>query len=285
VQPLTGSGQISVRKFLFATDFSETSLPAVPYAEAVAALYGAKGYVAHVAGNGTFPVLPPQEQKKLLQQAEDEMNHFLRAAASGTRCERIVRGGDAATVLYELGRELGIDLLILGTHGRRGVKRFVLGSVAEELFRLMPCPVLTVGPEAKVGVTATAKPQHVLFPTDFEASSLQALPCATQLARQHHSVLTLMHVASARQTVQEAEARLRALLPTEAPSQLSAEVLVRVGSPADTIVKEAETKKSDLIVLGVRGKGSWDRAATHAPGPVAYNVVAKAPCPVLTVRS
>jgi nucleotide-binding universal stress UspA family protein len=277
---------ISVKKILLATDFSEASRAALPYVRAIASHYKSEVYVVHVVGSGVFSLLPLREQEKALHEAEQGMRGFLQSGlGSSPRWKHFVKGGEASDVLYEFGKELDIDLLVLGTNGRRGLKRFVLGSVAEEIFRRVPCPVLTVGPKARRKMPQEVRLRHILFATDLAPSSLEALPCAIQLAKEYKAPLTVLHVAKTKKRGREVEVQLAALIPPKRKLQLKHDLLVLMGSPVSTILRTAGNKPSDLIVLGVRSGGTWDRAATHAPGPVAYNVIAQAPCPVLTLRS
>jgi nucleotide-binding universal stress UspA family protein len=286
VEAPSGTNRIAVKKIILATDFSEVSLAAVPYVRAVAAHYDAEVYVVHVVGSGVFLLLPQPEQEMALHEAERMMRGFLQSAsARGPRWKNLIQGGEPSEVLRQLGKKLDIDLLVLGTNGRRGLHRFVLGSVAEEIFRWVPCPVLTIGPKVKRAIPQEVRLSHVLFATDLALSSVEALPCALRLAEEYAAPLTLLHVVKTKQQRGEAEKRLEALISQEGNSERMPELLVETGSPARTILNTAASKQSDLIVLGVRSGGTWDRLATHAPGPVAYNVVAQAPCPVLTLRS
>jgi nucleotide-binding universal stress UspA family protein len=276
---------ISVKRILLATDFSDASLATLPYVEAVADYYGSEVYAVHAVGTGVFSLLPRQEQKKLLGEAEPKMREFFSGRSEFfSHCKQIVRGGDPAEVIRQLSEGTGTDLLVLGTNGRKGLKRFVLGSVAEEIFRLVPWPVLTVGPKAKK-TSQEIQFRHILFATDLAPSSVAALPCAIRVAHERQAALTLLSVTHSSQEKSAIGARLKDLIPAEAKSLANIETLVRVGSPASAILRTTETVSADLIILGVRGGGTWGRAATHAPGPVAYNVIAQAPCPVLTIRS
>ena len=268
-----------VRNILMATDFSEGSEKAFKYAQAVAAYYGAEMYVAHVVGSGVFPVLPAQEREKLLAEAREAMSRFVPSGRDSSRCHSVIEGGEPADVLRNFARQKSIDLLVLGTSGRKGLKRFVLGSVAEEIFREMLCPVLTVGPHTSDTVPEPPRLHRVLFVTDLTPASLEALPCAVRLARDHHATLALLHVVKSHADETAGQAALANLTPA------GMDLRVRTGLPAETVVKFAREEKVDLMVLGVRSGGTWERAATHLPGPVAYNIIAQAPCPVLTVRS
>jgi nucleotide-binding universal stress UspA family protein len=288
-ESLSKTSQAGFHNILLATDFSEASLATVPYLRALAAAEGAEAHLVHVAGSGISPLLPPEEQARILRDAEQGMRIFFERAAELTAggalaLRQIVKVGEASEVVRKLGRELGIDLVVLGTNGRRGLKRFMLGSVAEEIFRFVPWPVLTVGPKAR-SAGSHIPMGRLLFATDFAPTSLVALPRAVAIARERRAELTLLTVVRSKAKVAEAEARLRAPLSKEQAAGVTIRYEVGVGAPATAILKAAEEGRTDLIILGVRGGGEWDRAMTHAPGPVAYNVIARASCPGLTIRA
>src|SRR5207244_7706673 len=80
------------------------------------------------------------------------------------------------------------------TRGRHGLKKLVLGSGAEQIFRQADCPVLTVGPNVEVPAGDAAAFRHIVFATDFSAGSLHALPYALSLAEENEATLTFLHV-------------------------------------------------------------------------------------------
>jgi nucleotide-binding universal stress UspA family protein len=125
---------------------------------------------------------------------------------------------------------------------------------------------------------------QLLYATDLTSTSLEALPCAATLANDYHAKLILLHVAANEKEAREAHNRLATLVSQQNPVA-DIELRIATGAPASTIVTATKNSPIDLVVMGVRGGGAWERLATHAPGPVAYNVVAQASCPVLTIRS
>ena len=277
---------LAIKNILCATDFSDASLAAFPYLDALAERYGSQVHVAHVVGPGIVPVLPQQEQQRLLREAESKMQDFLRRAsklAPGRPYRPVLQCGEPSEMIRQIGQEFSADLVVLGTNGRRGLKRFMLGSVAEEIFRLVPWPVLTVGPKAR-NPKGRVRFHRLLFATDLSPASVAALPRAFEMAQQQQAVLTLLTVARSKKEAERARTRLQRLIPAELAPPVQVEALVQIGSPVRTILKTAGAGKTDLIILGVRSGGAWDRAATHAPGPIAYHVIAQAPCPVLTIR-
>jgi nucleotide-binding universal stress UspA family protein len=192
-------------------------------------------------------------------------------------------------------RDGAIDLIVVGTHGRTGADKSMLGSVAEEIFRRSPVPVLTIGPGVRGSVHNGARFHRVLFSTDFTAESLAGAPYAVSLARENqaHFIFLLVMRKPEHSAVEddrlrevlEAEAihRLYALVLAGVKLEFPAEVALDYGEPAERIVEVAKQRAVDLIVLGVRQSGHIG-AATHLERAVAHKVVAHAPCAVLTVR-
>ncbi len=188
-----------------------------------------------------------------------------------------------------------IDLIVLGTHGRTGAEKFLLGSVAEEIFRRSPVPVLTIGPCVRSGAHNGGRFNRVLFATDFTTASVAAAPYALSLAVENRARLVLLHVMRKAESRNDDKNRLE-LSVAEANQQLyeaigygaelegTPEVVVEYGEPAERIVAAAQQRRIDLIVLGVRDAAGRLGAATHLERATAHKVVAHAVCPVLTVQ-
>ena len=165
----------------------------------------------------------------------------------------------------------------------------LLGSTAEKIFRLSPVPVLTVGPKTP-GDAPEHPPQRILYSTGFAAQSLYAGTFALSLAQQNQARLAMLNVIRdlpndspqlRAQQEQQNKARLRELIPADAQLAAAPELYVSFGPPADAILQLADEWNPELIVLGVRRPEADARRISWA---TAYNVVANAPCPVLTVR-
>ena len=196
------------------------------------------------------------------------------------------------------------DLIVMGTHGRRGFKRLLLGSVTETVLRESPCPVLTVPPAAPATSAQAVTFKRILCPTDFSASALLAFGFALDLARQADGVVTLLHVVEwlaeevrtspildvpelanidqqRRELGGNAEVRLRGLVATEPQTWSQIETLVGFGRNYREILRVAQAKATDLIVMGAQGRGGVELAFF---GSTTQQVVRGAACPVLTVR-
>ena len=185
-----------------------------------------------------------------------------------------------------------IDLVVIGTHGREGLKKLVLGSVAEEVFRRAPCPVVTVGPHVAPECFEQGRLRRVLFATDLLASSLHAQTHAVSLAQLHQASLTVVHaipcatpwedvgpITVADEEISAARSQALHLLP----DGVQADVVVEVGLPDQIIVEVARRQKASMIVIGLHPQTSAF-VAEHLPWTTAHHVVCNAHCPVMTVR-
>jgi nucleotide-binding universal stress UspA family protein len=183
-----------------------------------------------------------------------------------------------------------IDLVVTGTHGRQGLKKLVLGSEAERIYRRATCPVLTVGPRVTPPRDTNWKLETILFPTDGSETSLKALPYALSLAEENQASLIFLQLMPMAPTQyresDEASAReaMRLMVPPEAEDWCKSEFVARFEFPAEGILGFAKERNVNLIVIGVRKSGD-SGVPEHLPWRVASQVVAQAQCPVLTVRS
>ena len=309
---VTSHAGISLKNILFATDFSEASHAALPYAAAIARRYDSQLHIAHIMSPASYIIpSPPGDlvtMESIHEAARADVCQRMETVASHLKTvphHTYIREGDVWESLAELIQTHEIDLLVVGTHGRTGVEKLVLGSKAEEILRLAPCPVLTVGPKiaGRAKLTAIENQENFLTPieisvggivyaTDFSPESLAAAPFATSLAQEFQSKLTLLHVIKKRknkddqtESIDLALQRLEKLVPEEASLWCSPRPTVQLGPPADCILQEALDTKADLIVLGVRAASGNLGAATHLPWATAHKVIAQAHCPVLTIPS
>jgi nucleotide-binding universal stress UspA family protein len=289
-----------VKNILYLTDFSEPSEAALPFAATLARGYGAKVHALHVLIPAPYVYLPPGLTGAAIEAAEE------RAQAEMQRVESLLAGLEHQT-LVERGIEVwpavrraieedNVDLIVLGTHGRTGAEKLLFGSVAEEIFRRSPVPVLTIGPGVRSSVHNGGRFRRVLFATDFTPESLAGAPYAVTLAQENQAQLLLLLVMRKSllanegdkklfdMSVAEAMHRLYEIVPRDADLDFPPEVVVEYGDPADRIVEFAMQRGIDLIVIGVRSATGRLGAATHLERATAHKIVAHAQCPVLTAR-
>ena len=191
MQPLPVTTRIALQNILFATDFSPISKAALPFAAAVAKWYEAKLFLVHAVPPEPYMNIPleplPVEIDAPWRWAKQSIAEL---SSSGALKDldyiEVLRHGDLWKVISEAIEKNKIDLVVMGTHGRHGIKKLVLGSAAEKIYRRSPSPVLTVGPQASVGANEW-NIKLVVFPTDFSGSSLRALPYALSLAEENQA--------------------------------------------------------------------------------------------------
>lgn len=279
----------AVKNILFATDFSPCSQAALPYARAVAERYNSTVHLIHVLTPEPMIELPLDRYPELdadKDVAQSTMKTLLAGKPFGTVAyTAAVERGPLWDVLAGIIAEKNIDLIVLGTHGRRGLKKLVLGSVAEEIFRLASCPVLTVGPYATGQADASFK--TILLATNFYSGSQHALAYAESMARANNSRLILLHAVSDSMEVPDlafAGHRVADLISIETIRDLQPEIIAEAGPPAETILNVARNRQADLIVMGAR-HAAVPSVAAHLPWATASRVVCEAHCPTLTVRA
>ena len=298
MKTLEAGKRIALKNILFATDFSPHSNTALPYALAIARQYGARLFGAHVVPSQDYLFSAPDTWPAHIQQEEQlrqEVTARLEEQLRGVQHEVLFGVGDIWKVLARLIGEHDIDLIVVGTHGRTGARKLLMGSVAEKIFRQAVCPVLSVGPNVSSKPDGGIHFQHILFATDFGQESLDALHYAISLAEEDQSKLSLLHVvaqpAAGVLNLEELKAsvtsRLKDIVPPEVESWCDVKYLVEFGRqfapPAERILEIARDRAADLIVLGVRPTHSV-RTVTHLAHTTDQHIVAHATCPVLTIR-
>ncbi len=304
---------IELKRILCAVDFSEHSRRALNHAVAIARWYEAKVTALYVfstapvavAGPGPVALEPIVLTDADHERLVDDVRDFATVeSAPGVAIDAAAQQGFPATEIVEYARAMNADLLVLGTHGRSGVERLLLGSVAERVLRRAGCPVLTV-PAGQPDAVPAGFPvfKTILCPVDFSDASMLALEYALSLAREADAHLTILHVASfsleqtmldtaateggmtvaefRRLTEQDLEARLRGAVPADASDYCRVDTLMTHGKPGAEVVRIATDRHADLIVMGVHGRGAVDLTLF---GSTTQHVVRAAHCPVLTIR-
>jgi nucleotide-binding universal stress UspA family protein len=305
---------IEIRRILCPIDFSDYSRHALDHAVAIARWYESTITVLHTfstapvaayaPGTPGFPavVLTGADRDELLAQ----MKKFIEPeAAPGVAIEPVIREGHPAGEILSQAAEMSADLIVLGSHGRSGFDRLLLGSVTEKVLHKAGCPVLTVPrrhPDAVPAPPVLFK--RILCAVDFSDCSMRGLAYAMSLAEEADAQLTVAHViapdledtpdlygsmaidegwslADYRQRREdEARRRLAEAVPDDVKSFCSVETISVPGKPALEILRLASDRQSELIVLGVRGRGAADLLLF---GSTTNRVVRASICPVLTL--
>lgn len=306
---IEATGDIRLKSVLVATDLSRASEKALRHGLAIARHYDAKFYLVHVVSSQSFTlvgqdavIVATDAASRDARQLEDQL--IQSGALAGLRHEVIVLHGGVWEELEKVIRQENVDMLVIGTHGRRGLGKLLLGSVAEQIFRHAESLVLTVGPGSQDSPIGSTRPiQPFLFATDFGAASLHALPYAISSANHFGTKLVLLHVLpmvptpasmnrptahdvmQAREKAHAAGLRRLEELAAQSPKlTVKPEFLVTFGTPSEQILQTANDLKADTIILGLH-RSAHISAASHMPWATAYEVVCGAGCSVLTVRN
>jgi len=285
--------RVGIQHVLIATDFSSYSKDALHFGLQLAKNYQAKAYLVFVVPTEQFLIAGPEAYaaakdagRRDLQELKAELLHT-HSLVEGQDYHLYLLEGDVAECILDFACQKRIDLIVLGTHGRGGLGKALLGSVAENVFRNSPVPVLTLGPHV-CRAPKNSTTRNILVAADFTLASERAALYAVSLAREHKAKLTLLHVASQKEldgvpdrdaVVQEMKKKLADLVGPD--NELEISLLVEVGRVAPTILQTADTIKADLIVMSVR---QTQGVLNRLMWPNAYEIVREAACPVLTVR-
>ena len=291
MKTLETSTAISFKNILFLTDFSDASRTALAYALAFARHHNAKLFPAHVYN--AVPIAYPEAGGVYNFSRETKAANVAKLTELVQRnhspFEPLATEGTIEYVLQSWIDEHGIDLVVIGTHGRRGVQRFLLGSTAEAIFRTASCPVLTVGPHVSMKPCDESRIDNIVFATDLTRESEYAVAYALSFAHERRAHVTFLHVipqeirhhADHGHVIAFCQEELKKLVPEDAALWCQPEFRVEEGDPAEQIVNFAERELPDLLVLGLPRDKDF---STHFQTGVTYKVVSGAPCPVLTVR-
>lgn len=284
----------NIRKILVATDFSPASTHALDHAQALAARIGAEVHVlsVHIQHSNLHGLVNFPNLDELENQLEVQVRESLRELMAGREGElvgEVVSDQYAAPAILRYARERGIDLIMMGTHARSVVSRLFLGSVAAELLRTAPIPILVTGPEHAVVPNAF---QKILVPVDFSDTSLGLLKYAEALASACKGSLDVVHIVDPQslppyyardfgeQQQRMAEQAMQKLLAA-ATIEVEHSSQVRVGSPDDMLVALAEEQHTDVIIMATANRSALSQMLL---GSTTGRVIRKAPCAVLAWR-
>ena len=286
---------MKIRRILFPTDFFPCAERALGHALRLADTYDAELHVLHNLVWREPETLDRDQEVMALDRISAALQEFPKNNLTIHRATSMERTSAQAILHYAASHD--IDLIVMGTHGRKGVKRFLLGSVAEEVVRLATCPVVTIRSDATHDGKEVAR--RILAPVDFSEPSLAAVARAKQLAFLNQAELFLLHavpdivhpggmdaaISSIAELCPDLEKQRLAMLESfgqRAPGPdhpYQCHVIIKPVLP--TIIDFIEEKEIDYVVLGTHGH----TGLTHLMiGSVSERVVRLAPCPVFTVK-
>lgn len=287
---------VSFRNILYLTDFSPIAEHAGSSALELARRYRAKVFALHVRPLQIFSMAPVEAWPSLREAADliaQDQVQYLNRVFEKVEHEVTIDEGDIWAYVSQAIEKHNIDLIVMGTSGRKGLDKLMLGSVAEDILRRAPCPVLTVGPKISGKGPITAEIQKILYCASLSHSVDLAASYAISLARQNHAHLDVLHVIEPEKkpkptdeiySMKGCACLMRSLVPPEAGLAPEPHMIVEHGVPADRILEIARQRGADLIVMGARSSEGDLGAAIHLPGSVVHQVISRAECPVLTVR-
>jgi nucleotide-binding universal stress UspA family protein len=286
---------VRINKILCPVDFFPASKRAADYAIALAKAYESRLILLHVVS----PVLPASYEipidaadilESMTNSAENEMKKLAaRARDKKVSTEVVVRTGDIDSEIRSLAKDRKVDLIVMGSHGRRGFEKWFLGSVTERLLRRVQIPLLTISNAAN-STKAPPAIRRILVTTDFSEGTADAIRYAFSIGQEYQAKVTLMHVLNDisadisgryRDTlIKSIRSELEELVPEEARDWCDISTRVETGLPWTRILDSAKRDKIDLLVMNVHGKSMLDRALL---GSTAERVVRGSPAPVLLI--
>jgi nucleotide-binding universal stress UspA family protein len=303
---------IEIQRILCPIDFSEFSRRALDHAVALAKWYDSTIALLHVCtvapvaayapGSGVLPsaALTPEDRDALLA----AMRRFAENATSpDVLVELDIAEGSTTAAILDTVESMPADLLVMGTHGRSGFERLVLGSVTEKVLRKSRCPVLTVPRGAGVSPVPPVLFKRIVCAIDFSDCSMHALNYGMSLAQEADADLIVVHVIelppgtphAVDETVlagprlreyvtfaeEDARARLREAVPDSVRAYCHVDTELLSGKPYQEILRVADTRNADVLIVGIHGRGAIDRMFF---GSTVQHLVRQASCPVLTLR-
>lgn len=288
---------VKLQKIMVATDFSPDSDRALGHALSLARRYSAQVFLTHIVSTDPFTMLAPElaarSLGKLRQTASQEFGEIMKSERlRNVDFALAIEEGPFWPSLESLIKKFKIDLIVAGTRGMGGVRKFVLGSKAEQIFRQASIPVMIVGPAVEGEPFYEAEFKNILFATDFGAGAARESAYALSLAKRHDTRLNLLHVipfledhseTALKQAKAEAIRQMQELAPADTKNRCQPGYWVAIGDPAEEILRMALATRAGLIVMGAKEMiGLVDRLP-HTNK--AYKVVCESACPVLTIRS
>ncbi len=287
------------QRILAATDFSETADRAADLARDLAHTFGAHLHLVHAA------IL--LEDHHLESHRKSQLDELMRSGDEARRREleesyesehgiditpHLIRGIAPGEVIVETAGSLDCDLIVMGTHGRKGLSYLILGSVAGRVVRTSRRPVLTVRADASIDPKGL---RSILVPHDFSEASAAALRHAAAWARALDATITLLHVVEpvvypefyavdvmSDRTMERMADRSLAALDTAAAELdgLEVKTLVDRGRAAERIVDNADPERFDLVVMATRGLSGLEHVVL---GSVAESVLRRCTVPMLSI--
>jgi len=292
---------MQLKLILCPVDFSEFSLRAYLHALLLAQHYNAKVVALHVVELWKYPFADyaaceadyAKFSSALNEGGAVKLREFVQKHAQpGIEPELAVNQGNASDLILSFAQAENIDLIVMGTHGRRGFDRLVLGSTTDRVMRRSCCPVLAISKPPQNATQEVYQAHHlsrILYCSDFSENSERALNYAISVTAEYDCELTLLHViegvprsANKDDLLRMCTERLDKLIPSEVGKTLNVNTAVRTGKAYEQIVQHATEAQMDMVIMAARGADALDRAVF---GSTTYRVIQLGPCPILVVHT
>jgi nucleotide-binding universal stress UspA family protein len=293
---------MQVKSIVCPVDFSDFSIAAYQYALSLAQYYKARIVALHVVELWKYPFADYAAHEAdyakfsaaLNEGGQVQLRRFVsQYSVEGVQPELVVHQGNAPNCILSVANKENAEVIVMGTHGRRGFDRLVLGSSTDRVMRKAACPVLVVSSASHKDLVTGPDGRHrlsrILYCTDFSNRSEQAREYAVSLAVEYGAELTLLHVAEKTPDLARAGAitkehtnKLNKLLSETEQKSLTVRTTVRFGKPYEEIVRYAAETHASLIIMTARGGDAVDRAVF---GSTSYRVIQLGPCPVLAIHT
>jgi nucleotide-binding universal stress UspA family protein len=293
---------MELKSILCPIDFSDFSAAAYQHALSLADYYKARLIALHVVELWKYPFADYAAHEAdyakfstaLNEGGQLQLQRFVKQySAGGLQPELVVHQGSAPSCILSFAQKENMEVIVMGTHGRRGFDRLVLGSSTDRVIRKAACPVLVVSNASdKVldnGPDGGHRLSRILYCTDFSNNSEQARRYAISLAAEYGAELTLLHVAeeipdlaNAPTIITERTQQLDKLVSEAERKILKVRSAVKFGKPYEEIVRYATEAQASLIIMTARGGDAVDRAVF---GSTTYRVIQLGPCPVLAIHT
>ncbi len=280
---------VTFDRILVPTDFSNISQRALDYAKAIAKQADSELLLMHVTAPVNL-ITPPEAAWIDVAEIESLQDERLEQSGAGLRSEgfraqAISVAGPLYDELLATVKQYKVDLIVLGTHGKKGLERLLLGSDAEAVLRQANCPVLSVGPAVPALAEKTWRIREVMCATTLKPQAAQVVAYAHKLAASWEAELVLFHVRNSSEPDEDVdwvsfEDAFHHYVPEDNGRRSWLRSRLASASPEDSILDFATQRKSDLIVMGAHQASS---VATHLARGTAAKVMAEARCPVMTI--
>ena len=293
---------MQLKSILCPVDFSEFSAAAYQHALSLAEHYKAKIVALHVVELWKYPFAEyaayqadyAKFSSALTEGGEVRLQRFVKEySTGGVQPQLVIHQGNAPRCILSVAQKENMEVIVMGTHGRRGFDRLVLGSTTDRIIRKAACPVLVVSDSSHNALGTGPDGRHrlsrILYCTDFSNNSERARSYAISLAAEYGAELVLLHVAESPSHVARAEEiivehthELDKLVSETERQNLTVRSVIRFGKPYEEIVRYAIEAQASVIVMTARGGDAVDRAIF---GSTTYRVIQLGPCPVLAIHT